>query len=134
MRVPIEQGETRCSAKKQGRMCYCHAEGCLAGSRPRPSPTLPEDAEHNRNPETCKCTLLNPCTPACYEWKLIVELQKWRKLFKETQGVDDAIERQTTAKCHYNEGSNSKEDPSDEDSGDSETREDEGETEAEDVE
>ena len=116
-------------------MCYCHAEGCLVGSRPRPSPTLPEDTEYNWNPETCKCTLLNPCTLACDEGKFIVKWRKWRNLFEETQGVDDAIKRQTTtAKCHYNKGSNSKEDPSDEDSGDSETREDEGETEAEDVE
>ena len=62
---PLNAGETRCSAKKQGRTCHCHAEGCLAGSRLRPSSTLPGHTEHNRNPKNCKCTLLNPCTLAC---------------------------------------------------------------------
>ena len=62
-----------------------------------------------------------------------MEWWKWRKLFKETQGVENAIRRQTSAKCHYKEGSDSEEDP-DEDLGDSETSEDEGETEAKDAE
>ena len=64
---PSNLGEPQCPAKRQGRMQYRHAEGRRAGSRPRPSPRIPKDAEYNWNPGTCECTLLNHCTLACDE-------------------------------------------------------------------
>ena len=41
-RCPSNRSRPGCSAKAQGRMCNCHAEGCPAGYRPSPNSILPE--------------------------------------------------------------------------------------------
>ena len=37
-KCPSNVGEPQCSAKKQGRICYCHAEGCRQGATPDRAP------------------------------------------------------------------------------------------------